>query len=359
MPRFVVRGPSNTAFDLEEIEFLAPAVVTPDPANRKATINTAGGINSFTTTTANFTQPAVGPPNTVIVSVANSAWAALNQFVFINDSVGAGGIYKVVGLPSGTQMTLENTGSTINSAPAATILSGAAVTPAGPEGPQGTAGTNGTNGTDGADGANAYDTTTANFTQPAEAATVTVVINDTAWLAAGMNVFIADATGDGGYYEVASITNGTDFVATNLAGYGNSAVSTTIDSGAAVVPAGVIGPVKLDEVNVFTKAQRQDHQVLTITTGTATPDASEANFFRLSVTEVVTLANPTNAPAAGQSQVLNFVIIQDATGYAVTLGSKYKAVGTIAATANAKNVMSCVYDQTLDQYLCSIINPPA
>jgi hypothetical protein len=73
-------------------------------------------------------------------------------------------------------------------------------------------------------------TTTANFTQPASLANVTVTLAATASLAAGQVVYVAG----GGYYSVSTITDGTHAVLTNL-GYGpNSGPGSPIASGAAV-----------------------------------------------------------------------------------------------------------------------------
>src|SRR4029077_2112044 len=83
------------------------------------------------------------------------------------------------------------------------------------------------------------DTTIAGFTVPAVNSNVTVRINNTGWLSAGLNVTIG---GGAGAYQVVSITNTTDFVAKNLGGASNAAPATVIASGVSVgiTPAHVI-----------------------------------------------------------------------------------------------------------------------
>lgn len=87
------------------------------------------GVNAFTTLTANFTQPAVSA--TVVASVANSTWIALNQNVY----VAGGGYYKATALPSSAQVTLQNLGVTGNAAPGATVSNGSKLSPSGAPGP--------------------------------------------------------------------------------------------------------------------------------------------------------------------------------------------------------------------------------
>ncbi len=98
------------------------------------------GKNAYTLTTADFVQPAVG--NNVLVSVANSAWMAVQQVVFVED----GGYCLVNAVPSTTSVELKNLGYLGNANPGDTIPSGSLVTaggfqgPIGPEGPAGAGG---------------------------------------------------------------------------------------------------------------------------------------------------------------------------------------------------------------------------
>lgn len=76
--------------------------------------------------------------------------------------------------------------------------------------------------------------TTASFTQPAVGSNVTVPVDTTAMLTAGVTVYVAG----GGWYTVASVTDSTHFVATNLGISGNAAPTSTIASASLVVPSG-------------------------------------------------------------------------------------------------------------------------
>ncbi|MBW4469282.1 MAG: hypothetical protein KME45_03360 [Stenomitos rutilans HA7619-LM2] len=108
---------------------------------------------------------------------------------------------------------------------------------AGATGAAGTNGANGTNGTNGTNGVNAYTATTASFTQPASGSTVPVAVGSTAWMVNGEVLVVAT----GGYYSVASITDATHVVLTNLGYTGNASTSSTIASGSAISPGGVKG----------------------------------------------------------------------------------------------------------------------
>lgn len=89
--------------------------------------------NAYTTTSANFTQPAVSAQ--VNVQVVNSSWASVGQYVFVS----AGGTYQVFGIPDSTHLQLTNLGYSANAAPATLITSPQTVSPAGPQGPTGSA----------------------------------------------------------------------------------------------------------------------------------------------------------------------------------------------------------------------------
>jgi hypothetical protein len=87
---------------------------------------------------------------------------------------------------------------------------------------------------------------------------------------------------------------------------------------------------------------------------TITVDASLSDNFRVTLGGNRTLANPTNL---SDGQVLNFRILQDATGSrTLAYGSKYKFPGgtapVLTTTASAKDFMSCEYDATDDTLYC-------
>lgn len=108
----------------------------------------------------------------------------------------------------------------------------------GPAGAAGAAGAAGTNGT------NAYTTTTAAFTMPAEAATVSVTVGSTAWMVVGQTLYVQTA----GWMDVVSITNNLIVVLRNIENTAlsqytpNAAPTTSISAGSKVAPGGLQGP---------------------------------------------------------------------------------------------------------------------
>lgn len=108
----------------------------PGPPGGDGTNGTNGtdGENAFSSTTANFTQPAVN--SNVAVTQTDTDWMTVGQAVFVE----TGGYYRVVSknLPSGgTIATLKNLGVSVNAAPTTVISSGSHVSPAGEEGATG------------------------------------------------------------------------------------------------------------------------------------------------------------------------------------------------------------------------------
>jgi hypothetical protein len=102
-------------------------------------------------------------------------------------------------------------------------------------------------GSDGADGRNAFTRTTAAFTQPAASANVTINVSDVQqftnqWAIPGQIIRITDSAGEGGWYEVVSLTGTTQITITNLDYVGSSIAGQTIATNAGVSPAGLQGP---------------------------------------------------------------------------------------------------------------------
>jgi len=104
------------------------------PAGNDGTDGT-DGVNAFTLTAASFTQPAVDA-NTASILVGDSTWMTVGQVVFVQ----TGGYYEVISRADATHVVLMNLGYDGNAAPAATINSGAQVSPGGLVGPEGPAG---------------------------------------------------------------------------------------------------------------------------------------------------------------------------------------------------------------------------
>jgi hypothetical protein len=101
----------------------------------------SNGVNAFTTLTALFVQPA--PNSTVTIAVANSSWAAVDQIIYIGDSIAfpdPGGFYKVVSIPLSTSMVIMRMdwtipGVTFRATTTAVGGAGTIVTPSGTIGP--------------------------------------------------------------------------------------------------------------------------------------------------------------------------------------------------------------------------------
>jgi hypothetical protein len=184
----------------------------------------SAGINAYTTLSSGFTVPAVG--TSVSLSVGNTSWMGGNgQILFIASA----GYYSIASISNATTVSVTNLGYTGNATSGTAIASGSMISPGGLIGPIGPSGTS---------GGTAYDKTTSSFIMPAASAGVTIAIGSTAWLATGQIIYIATA----GYLQVSSITNATQFLATNLNYTGNAAASTTIAANSAVSPGGMIGP---------------------------------------------------------------------------------------------------------------------
>lgn len=107
-----------------------PSPTCCSPCDETVTTNVPGasGGNSYTTTTANFTIPAVDA--TVVISVGSTAWMAVGQKVFASDGVDWG-TFEVQSIGSSTQFTGVFQGYTDDAAPGAVVGSGAAVVPSG------------------------------------------------------------------------------------------------------------------------------------------------------------------------------------------------------------------------------------
>ena len=107
----------------------------------------------------------------------------------------------------------------------------------GATGATGSTGATGPTGSTGASGVNAYTATSAGFTMPAAAATVSVSVATTSWMIAGQMLYVGTA----GYMAVSSITNGTTVELRNEGLSVNASAGASIGSAVTVSPAGVSG----------------------------------------------------------------------------------------------------------------------
>lgn len=108
----------------------------------------------------------------------------------------------------------------------------------------GPTGLDGSDGENGSAGVNAFTTTTAAFTMPAESGTVSVSVGTTAFMVVGQTLFVQTA----GYMKVNSITNTNTVVLLNPESTAsslyidNAAPTTSIPAASKVAPAGIQGP---------------------------------------------------------------------------------------------------------------------
>ncbi len=108
----------------------------------------ATGVNAFTTTSANFTQPAANA-STGSIAVTNSSWIAVGQVVFIQ----TGGYYTVTAKADTAHVTLTWLGNGNTVGQGGTVANGSTVSAAGLQGPTGPQGATGSTGPQGATGA--------------------------------------------------------------------------------------------------------------------------------------------------------------------------------------------------------------
>jgi microcystin-dependent protein len=143
-------------------------------------------VTSTTLTTA-FTQPAVNA--TISITVGATAWMSANQAI----SIVGGGNYTVSSITDSTHAVVQNLGGVNNAAPGATVPSGASMGPT---------------------------------------ATVAITVGATAWMSPTQAIYIVG----GGDYTVASVTDGTHAVVTNLGHPGNASPGSTVQSGSYLSP---------------------------------------------------------------------------------------------------------------------------
>jgi hypothetical protein len=194
------------------------------PAGAPGAAGTAGAaLSAYDALSSSFTMPAAAA--NVTISIANTAWLGVGQVIYIASA----GYFQVASISSATQALVTNLNYPGNASAGGTIASGSKVSAGGLIGATGSGGA----------GKNAFTNLAANFTQPAVNATVSINVGTTAWMAVGQIVFVQG----GGYYSVASITDLTDVVITNLGYAGNASPGATVTSGStvAVTPGGLAG----------------------------------------------------------------------------------------------------------------------
>jgi len=198
-------------------------VLTVDSGQASGLTWTTPAQAGVTTTTANYTQPAI---NAVVnVAVGNSSLFVEGGYVRIDN----GGDYLISSIPDSTHLTLENLGGT-NSAPSVVIGTGAIVV---------------STGKPGEDGNSSVTTSTASFTVPNVGNTVNISVANSTIFNNDVIVHIATA----GYYKITAKPDTTTITAQNLGYDDNAAPASIITSNKQIVVAGVKGQ---DGVNSFT-----------------------------------------------------------------------------------------------------------
>jgi len=129
-----VSGLSVTLNNLGTTGNAAPGTTVPN-ASKVAPGGTGGSSGAaFTTTSANFVQPAVSANQTA--QVINTGWMAVGEVLFI----ATGGYYQIFSITDGTHVVVTNLGYPGNAAPGVTVNSPQQVTPGGLRGPTGATG---------------------------------------------------------------------------------------------------------------------------------------------------------------------------------------------------------------------------
>jgi len=189
------------------------------PGGLQGIAGTGGtGRDSFTTLSANYTQPIVN--GTVSINVATTAWMIVGQAIYVF----AGGYYTVQSVTDISHAVAANLGYTGNAAPGA-IVTGSGTQGVGPAGLAG-------------QGGNSFTTIGAAYTQPAVGSNVTVTLASTAWMVQNQYVFI----NGGGTYQVVNINDATHVILQNVAATGNVTSGSTVPIGSGVSPSGPPGP---------------------------------------------------------------------------------------------------------------------
>jgi hypothetical protein len=149
----------------------------------------------------------------------------------------------------------------------------------------GPAGPAGADGTDGTDGSSAFTTTTAGFIMPAVSGNVTVAVLDTAWMAVGQIIFVANA----GYFSVNNVISGVSVSLTNLGYDGNAAPAAAIPTAQKVSSGGkkgVGGSSGSQTLNDLSPTNAKGD--ILVDSGANNPDADMARFARGSDGQVLT-----------------------------------------------------------------------
>lgn len=172
----------------------------------------AVGQGAYTTISTGWTVPPVGNESASL-TVLNNEWMAVGEPVWVEGA----GTFEVASLTGSTTITLTN----LTATPGSLVGFNTMVTAGGQQGDQGPT------------GPGAFTFTSANYTQPAVAGTVTISVVDGSWAGLGQPVYIEA----GGIYIVTA-TGTTTLQVQNTGATGNGSPGATIFSPAKVSPGG-------------------------------------------------------------------------------------------------------------------------
>jgi hypothetical protein len=279
------------------------------PAGAAGTPGAPGAaLSAYDALASSFVMPAAAA--SVTISIANTAWMAVGQVIYIASA----GYFQVASISSATQASVTNLNYPGNASAGGTIASGSKVSAGGLIGATGSGGA----------GKNAFTNLAANFTQPSVNATVSINVGTTAWMALAQIIFVQG----GGYYSVASITDLTDAIVTNLGYAGNAAPTATVTSGStvAVTPGGLVGQAGADSFTTTTASFTQPTSGSTVTVTVANTSwiaqgqnlfIPGAGYYSVSVVTDATHVVLTNSGVAGSASA----------GTTIASGSKVSPAG--------------------------------
>ena len=171
-------------------------------------------INYYTTTSAEFFQPAVN--NNVTISVVDSSFLGVGNYILIKDA----GVYLVQSIVSPTSISVRNLGYGGNVSPGTQIINGKQIT------------------LTGKNGISTNTITTSNFILPAIGSSVPIILETIDFLSIGSILVVNNVD----YFRVENINISTLTVTANRLGYYTATNSgTTITSGTKVTLGGLKG----------------------------------------------------------------------------------------------------------------------
>lgn len=179
-----------------------------------ANIKNINNVNYYTTTSAEYTQPAIN--SLVSIQVVDSSFLGVGNYILIENS----GIYRVENVINSSSVSVRNLGYIENVAPGSVVINGKKIT------------ITGRNGVDG------YTNTTANFILPMVGEEVEITVDNRSIFAIHSVVVI-----DGiDYFRINDIgVNANSLICERLGYFNDVADGATVISGSKIVTGGIKG----------------------------------------------------------------------------------------------------------------------